>query len=146
MIYNARNERSKYTPHNEQVITGHRSHQMKFTVSGLLMTCLALAAVKADQEYHERWQAARKSGVCHLHQTDMTKITVPIMYGMPVRSEYSEKLRQAEKDSFPHAKDAIPGGCVPREETESIVYECPACRAAKEKWIKEHPGPADTDR
>jgi len=67
-----------------------------------------------------------QSDICVVHHIQMTKRTVPIIYGMPALNE-AFRQRQA---FYPHSGDVTFGGCIFMEEKRSVVYVCPKCDEA----------------
>jgi hypothetical protein len=71
-----------------------------------------------------------------VHGLDLALDVVPIEGGYV---EQDEEYVNAHKTLFPNATNVIGGGCMPVEETHARVKYCPACRAAKEGWMANHP-------
>jgi hypothetical protein len=78
-----------------------------------------------------------KRTTCELHGLDLALDVVPIEGGYV---DQDEEYVTAHKTLFPNAASVIGGGCLPMEETHARVKYCPACRAAKEGWMANHPG------
>ena len=108
-----------------------------------LIILLGACSVLCAEDYYKKWEAAQKSGICHLHNKQMKKVSVLIAYGLPMRTDYTDKSEKAEEASFPHAKDYVLRGCTgsPQMEKKELIYECSICRSNKTEWIKNNPYP-----
>jgi hypothetical protein len=70
----------------------------------------------------------------------MKKEVVPVYYGLQLTWSTRESAK-AEFFDFPFAERFAEGGCVVLEDQpdRTEIYICPACEAAKQRWILEHP-------
>lgn len=105
----------------------------------LLAGCAAMPITDDDwRAYHASYRAAEQSGTCHIHQTAMTRKTVPIRYGIPDGDAPRHDIRMSR---FPFAGESPLGGCViePNAPKTAEVSVCPECVAAEQKWRKSHP-------
>lgn len=81
------------------------------------------------------------SPVCQVHGTQMAKTNVPIVYGLYAVNEWGRALEAARTNSFPNAEEDVNAGCIVGKATQAIIYVCPECQAARQRWISEHPKP-----
>jgi hypothetical protein len=84
---------------------------------------------------------------CQVHDAAMSVELVPIGYGLiigpsPNSAEGRKRARfwRALKKDLPNAPQEHDGGCVMSAETRAEVYICPACRAARDRWLEDHAG------
>jgi hypothetical protein len=111
----------------------------------ILIAILALApgyALSADpaEEASRRirvWKRAQQTGICELHQTAMTKKTVPIIYGMRTWEGADPTTRL---QLFPHAEEKYFGGCLVMAEKTRDLYICHDCQRAETAWNKANEG------
>lgn len=73
---------------------------------------------------------------CKVHKCSLEQDAVPVRYGL---IKFREEYRQANRESFPHAKKYVMGGCRVGPEREKEVMFCPECRAAESVWHEENP-------
>ena len=81
------------------------------------------------------------SSKCEVHGSQMTKTSVPIAYGLIRLNAWGKALHTASSNSFPHAEDSVLGGCIVDTPTQAVIYVCPQCQTARQKWESEHPAP-----
>lgn len=81
--------------------------------------------------------------VCTVHQVPLQKTKVPIAYGMPMWSDYDQKVREESSRSFPHSAVHVEGGCIVEKNApkQAAIWQCPKCVQAKAEWVKQHPRP-----
>ena len=72
---------------------------------------------------------------CELHNEWMKIGDIPIVYGLLMRDEASQK---AEKQIFPNANTSTAGGCVssPDSPKEEKTLYCETCRHSQKAWLK----------
>jgi hypothetical protein len=68
----------------------------------------------------------------------MTKTNVPIVYGLVRLNAWGKALEAATTNNFPHAEEAVLGGCIVDTPIQAIIYICPNCQAARQRWQAEH--------
>ncbi len=73
---------------------------------------------------------------CKVHNRPLEGDSVPVRYGL---IKFRDEYRTAQRESFPHAKKFVMGGCRVGPASESPVMFCPDCRAAESVWHDENP-------
>ena len=83
---------------------------------------------------------AGESGVCELHGAQMSKIVVPIEYGLIRPNQTSLARLTASTNSFPHAETRVGGGCVvrPGSPHRAVIFACAQCKKARTRWEQAH--------
>lgn len=71
---------------------------------------------------------------CEVHHTQMLKTNVPIEYGLIRLNEYGRARQAARANCFPHAQECVLGGCIVGTPTQAVIYVCPDCQKALQKW------------
>jgi hypothetical protein len=74
------------------------------------------------------------SAVCEVHHCTMDKTIVPIHYGLMPFPPRSQALYAASTNSFPNADDSINPSCRVSRKREALIYTCPQCVVARQKW------------
>jgi len=75
---------------------------------------------------------------CEVHHTQMFKTNAPIEYGLIRLNDYGRARQAASTNSFPHAQECVLGGCIVGSATQAVVYVCPDCQKALQKWEVGH--------
>jgi hypothetical protein len=83
------------------------------------------------------------SEICEVHRSHMSQTNVTIQYGLVRLNDWGKALQSVSSTNFPHAPEEILGGCVvgSGSPTKAIVFVCPECRQARQRWTLEHPAP-----
>jgi hypothetical protein len=93
------------------------------------------AAISADKIVSVSYYTEKTA--CEIHGDKMLEALVPIGYGLV----FSDKrYLEAYGSLFPNAVTVLGGGCVAGGETHARVKYCPACRAARQRWMAARPG------
>ena len=71
---------------------------------------------------------------CEIHHTQMFETNVPMDYGLIRPDEYGQARQAASTNSFPHAQACVLGGCILGTATQAVIYVCPDCQKALQKW------------
>lgn len=107
---------------------------------------LHIAYIEPSVLFLDRVDGKIPDTTCEVHDVPMTVELVPLGYGLPhgVDPDSSEGAAQerwwnAQAELFPNAPRRKLGGCIVSSETQVEVYICPACRAARDQWLEEHP-------
>ena len=103
---------------------------------------LALAGCTSlPQSYYVDYQSALNSGICNVHHVEMNKEKVPIIYGLIIEEPGVGPNYKTRMKRFPFADRFSLGGCVVMENSpeEELIYVCPACLVAQQRWIEDHP-------
>jgi hypothetical protein len=74
-----------------------------------------------------------KEGLCKVHHEKLTRVTVPMLYGLMPGPPYPV---ETEERLFPNALTSVEAGCVVMPAKEAIVLQCQKCIKAKTKWTK----------
>jgi hypothetical protein len=74
-----------------------------------------------------------EEGLCKVHHEQLTKATVPLLYGFRPGQPYS---KETEERLFPNAITSVEAGCIVMRVKEAIVLQCQKCIEAKTKWAK----------
>lgn len=80
-----------------------------------------------------RWPGpSSQAGSCELHGTVRIQDTAPILYG--------QMFIDRATTNFPKAWSFVGAGCTVTADspTQAVVYFCPTCRAAEQKWKGQH--------
>jgi len=83
---------------------------------------------------------AGKPCICEVHGTQMSKIVVPIQYGL-IRPDQTTLARfTASTNSFPHAETWVGGGCVVTTGSphRAVIFACAQCKKARTRWEESH--------
>jgi len=73
---------------------------------------------------------------CDVHRNERLRPgTVVVNYGLMV---VSPGQIEAERDSFPNANETVGGGCTVEKVKYAEVAYCPACRRARDNWMRAH--------
>lgn len=77
-----------------------------------------------------------KSNTCEVHGTTMSKLTVPIAYGLYWQDIHDQCRLNASESLFPHAREKLRGGCVISSSSpkRAIVFQCDLCKTAQKQW------------
>ena len=86
-------------------------------------------------------------GRCGVHGEMLWNGSVSVGYGLDA---YSQELREAELNEFPHARDYVGGGCIPPPIWSRVLARitaratyCRGCVQARDRWTSEHLGLAE---
>ncbi len=77
---------------------------------------------------------------CEVHKIKMAASEVPIVYGL-IRPQGVFPRTQETRTLFPNRSDLVLGGCCPTPRTTELIFVCPACKEAYEKWEKQNNPP-----
>lgn len=98
---------------------------------------LALVLMVATAAGCDKYKADLTRGMpstCEIHRTEMLKTNVPIEYGLIRLNDFGRARQAASTSSFPHAQESVLGGCIVGTATQAIIYICPDCQKALQKW------------
>jgi len=98
----------------------------------IALILLALGLIGCDKR-REDWTKG-SSATCEVHHTRMVKSNVPIQYGLIRLNEYGRSRQAASTNIFPHAQECVLGGCIVGTATQAVIYVCPDCQKALQKW------------
>ena len=93
---------------------------------------LMAGAVGCDE--HRADLTRGMNSICEIHQTQMLRTNVSIEYGLIRLNEYGRARQAASTNSFPHALECVLGGCIVGTATQAVIYVCPDCQKALQKW------------
>ena len=115
----------------------------------LLLLLLSVCAPSVAGDYdHAVFRAAadaqdkgRRSGQCQLHKREMSKKTVPVVFGLNGVSKEDKVPADTRVRFFPHAAEYSASDQAGQKSAPktAAVYVCPDCQAAEKKWKQEHP-------
>ena len=81
------------------------------------------------------------SEVCEVHHSRMSKVTLPIEFGLFHPPERERARDVASMNEFPHALTRYYDGCGPSSLTaprQVRIYECAECQRARQQWEAEY--------
>ena len=101
-------------------------------ILNLAVIFLALGLTGCDSYHEDRTKGL--SATCEVHHRQMVKTNVPIDYGLIRLNEYGRARQAASTNTFPHAQERVLGGCVEGVATQALIYLCPDCQKALQRW------------
>ena len=77
--------------------------------------------------------------MCEVHHVKMKQESIPVVYGLPVRDEETQRMWEAERLYFPNAKNIKLGGCIVSDNSpdSAVTWECHLCRRARNEWLSD---------
>ena len=83
----------------------------------------------------------QRTGRCLIHNRDMTRKTVPVVFGYNDVAKDDPVPADARVRFFPHAAEFSVSGHVGEKRTPktSTAFICSDCQAVEKKWKQEHP-------
>jgi hypothetical protein len=83
----------------------------------------------------------RRTGHCLLHDRDMTRKTVPVVFGYNDVAKDDPVPADTRVRFFPHAAEFSVSDRAGQKHTPTTatVYICPDCQEAERKWKQDHP-------
>ena len=85
-----------------------------------------------------------KLSVCPIHQVALTKIRLPITYGLLVGSALDRRdMKRAER--FPYSYERVLGGCVVSKDSPqfALIHRCSECTRLAAEWMAQNPREPD---
>jgi hypothetical protein len=111
------------------------------TINGSILVSSLLLLVGCNKR--EADYTKDTSPICRVHDSQMLKTNVPITYGLIRLNDWGKAVALASSNSFPNAEVEVLAGCIidSGSPTQAVIYVCPECRSARQKWESDHPPP-----
>jgi hypothetical protein len=74
-----------------------------------------------------------KKNICSVHNIEMKKQNVEIMYGLPA-GFYFEYLSKIMTILFPNCDEGVLGGCIVGDPETVKIYVCEQCNKDRDEW------------
>jgi hypothetical protein len=130
----------------QEIEVRRRFHNMTNLKAAIFFLCASTAGFGEGTDPNvEDWTDPKKT-VCEIHGEKLTKIEVPILWGLPARPERGYSLGDQGR-MFPYSRTIAYGGCVIKDGDEkrkrAYIHQCQSCVAGFHQWLaKNYPLPA----